>query len=108
MEFIVKDANNEIDTLSKSEIFARKCSVSSKGINCGLMTTDEIYFSDKMNHRVLQYINKNFKLSYQKLQDAITNGLCYFSDWDWYDEWENGNEQFFKKDGTGIEIIKIV
>ena len=63
--------------------FARKCSVTGKGMNEGCVFNDgEMYASDKESAIKLAFDVYGF----ESLWDAYDNGMCYYTEWEQVDE----------------------
>lgn len=105
---IISVENDDTYVVSLNEIFARKCSITEKGINCGYVTSDGTYFSEKINYKLLLHINRISDEDYSTLKDAYADEKYYLEDWEWYDEWCNGKDTFYLKNGTEIKIIRTI
>ena len=71
--------------------YARKCSITGKGMNVGYCIGDgEMYIKDEAE--LIKYLKYN--TGYKNLTEAFEDGYYY------YTEWEDDPEEWYDKDGN--------
>lgn len=91
-------ANYEREEIHISELYARKCYFSGKGMNQGYLVGDSIYLAESEEKELERLIKE---AGYSSRQESYDCNHHYFTEWNVEDEIEEQNE-IYLEDGTKL------
>jgi len=92
--------------IDSKDLFARKCSVTGKGMNEGYCIDDGMMYIENPDDIIKHLREIDFPFDGVKLSDEILLDEAYNSDYCYYTEWDELDEdEAYDEDGNAYELI---